>query len=150
MKEKTELLLHMYKTQMENARHSEIQRATVTNFIIAIALAIVAFFQTITDSTSRIILSVGVLILGLYGALTAYKLYERFMYHIHQALEYLRHIDSSVEDMHILSIIKDSERLHEERFSPRWLVRFRLHSAWLGINVLIAGIGLFLFFRAVL
>jgi hypothetical protein len=144
MDEKTELLVRMYEIQMETGRHTEEQRATATNFTILIAFGIITFFQTQSDKSIKIILLVAVIFLGLYGALISYKLYERFMYHIHEAYHFLKAIDSSVKGLDVLPIIDKSEKFHEQKFPPKWLVKFRLHSAWIGINILITAIGIFL------
>ena len=144
MDKKIDFLFRMHEIQMERGRHTEEQRASATNFTILIAFGIVTFFQTQTDIVVQIILSATVIFLGMYGALICYKFYERYMHHTHEAITFLNEIDSLAEGIGLMPIIEKSERFHEKEFSPKWLIRFRLYSAWIGINILITVVGIIL------
>jgi len=46
MAEATDVLLKLWEDQRIQARHTESQRATITNFVILISVAIISFFTT--------------------------------------------------------------------------------------------------------
>ena len=144
MDEKIEILLRFYEIQMGRGKHTEDQRASATNLTMLIAFGIITFFQTQTDITVQIVLAATIIFLGLYGALISYKLYERYMHHTQEAITFVHEIDSLVKGLDIMSIVEKSEGIHAKEFSPKWLIKFRLYSAWIGINILIAVVGIFL------
>ena len=101
MTENADILLQMIQEQWSQARQSESQRATMTNYIIAISSAILGFI--VDKGLVRNIwpLTILLIVLGIYGALFSAKLYERFRHHIHRVDKMMRRLDALYPDAQI-------------------------------------------------
>jgi uncharacterized membrane protein len=132
-----DVVLAYWKDQREQLRQSEIQRATLTNFLLVITAALSALIiqQKFDDFT--IPLCIFVALLGLYGALTVAKYYERAAYHQSQA----RALTSTLATMGALGsddALDKNRASHYERFPI--LHRLRLHHLWVVLHL-----GIFLY-----
>jgi hypothetical protein len=85
-----EILLRMVEENWTHVRHSEDQRATITNLLI-IVVSVIQGILTQTGFTKNILpLTLLLIILGLYGIIATAKLHERSQMHINRARK-LRH-----------------------------------------------------------
>jgi hypothetical protein len=88
MADPTDVLLHLYQEERTQARHTEEQRATLTNIVLIVVAAALAYVTSRTDDVAALIVSVGVMLLGLYGAVATGKYFERWMRHWRRAYAY--------------------------------------------------------------
>ena len=80
-KERLTILWNEYKDQADWQRHNEVQRASLSNIMLVISAALIAFSQR--DPSSRTI-PLFLIVIGVFGVIAVSKYWERFMYHVHQ------------------------------------------------------------------
>lgn len=142
MSDETEILLRLHEDQWTHARHSEDQRATVTNLVITLASAGIAFIAQTGLNPTKLPITVLLIILGLYGAFTSEKLSERSRYHIIRARLLRKRIDELYPDAKIEQLKEEAERYHKNRDS--FLYDFKLHYLWLALHLAISLTGIIL------
>jgi hypothetical protein len=81
MSEKTEVLLQLYAEERAQARQSEDQRAALTNIIIVLVGAGLAFMSQLKLEREALPLSIGMMVIGIFGALACAKYFERWYRH---------------------------------------------------------------------
>jgi hypothetical protein len=138
-----DVTLAYWKEQREQLRQSENQRATLTNYVLAITAAISGFIVQQHFSVRTLGLSILIIAVGLYGALTSAKYHERADYHLFQA----RALTRILIDMGALADSKvtldESRRAHYSKY-PR-LHRVRLNWLWTTLHLGVAVYGVVLF-----
>src|SRR5262249_54402197 len=87
-------------------------------------------------------MSVVVVVIGLYGALSAAKYHERANYHLSQAHALTRALVQSGELPGNQAVLDESRRDHYQQY-PR-LARIRLHWLWTGLHLGVAAYGVVL------
>jgi len=140
MTQPVEALLAQWNEQRQQLRQSETQRATLTNYVLVLASALTGLAVQQHLQARTLPLSALILLIGLYGAVSAAKYHERAEYHVHQA----RAITRALQDLGALPDIRDQlTEARERHYSayPR-LHRIRLHSLWTGLNLAVAALGL--------
>jgi type IV secretory pathway TrbF-like protein len=128
-----------HRTQL---RQSENQRAVLTNYVLAIAAAISGFVIQQHFRAQTLPLSVMVVLIGLYGALTSAKYHERANYHLGQARALTQVLVQS-GNLSDNDAILERFRLDHYQEYPR-LFRLRLHWLWTGLHFGVAVYGLVL------
>jgi fatty-acid desaturase len=125
-------ILAYWKEHREQFRQSETQRSTLTNFLLVITAALSALIVQQKFSVATIPLCVFIILLGLYGALTVAKYYERASYHLSQA----RALTSTLVSMGSLGTEEelDNRRADHYRKFPH-LHRLRLNRLWVALHV---------------
>ena|SRR6185503_6248759 len=117
-KPEVDVLLKLYDEQWTRVRHLENQRATVTNPIVVIASAILGFIVQQGLSVEILPVSLLLVVLGVYGALTSEKYYERIQLCIKRSTLFRDQIDKTYPRINLAQIMKDFNVQHKERF-PR-------------------------------
>jgi hypothetical protein len=135
-KPEIDALLKLYEEQWTQVRHLENQRATVTNLIVVIASAILGFIVQQGLSVEILPISLLLIVLGVYGALTSEKYYERIQLCIKRSTVFRDQIDKIQPEMNLAQIMKDFNTQHKERF-PR-LSKISLRSLWFFLHLAIA------------
>ncbi len=135
MPDDTELLLEFCKQSWADAKQSEDQRATLTNIILTVASAVIVLIVQKGLTKDSIPLSVFLIILGIYGAITSEKLYERHQMHIERARAYRDEICKLHRNVPIHIAKNNADEKHKSSF-PK-LSKIRLHYLWLTLHVLI-------------
>ena len=131
-----DVLLRLYEEQWTQVRHLEEQRATVTNLIVIIASAILGFIVQQGLSVEILPVSLLLIVLGIYGALTSEKYYERIQLCIKRSTVFRDQIDKLQPKMNLSQLMKDFNTQHKERF-PR-LSKISLRSLWFFLHLAIA------------
>jgi len=121
-------------------RHIENQRATITNIVILIVSAILGFIVEKKFSPDLFPLSLLLVILGVYGAITTAKLYERHQFAQARLDHWYKHIDKLHPDAQILHLRDISDAEHRKQY-PR-IAKLRLHRLWIILHVAIALLGI--------
>jgi uncharacterized membrane protein len=139
-KSEVDVFLKLYEEQWTQVRHLENQRATATNFIVVIASAIIGFIVQQGLSVAILPVSLLLIVLGIYGALTSEKYYERIQLCIKRSTVFRDQIDKLQPKMNLAQVMKEYNVQHKERF-PR-LSRISLRSLWLflHLSIMLGGI----------
>ena len=140
--------LQYWKEHREQLRQSENQRAALTNYVLIIVAAISGFIVQQRFGLRTLPLSILIIVVGIYGALTCAKYHERADYHLLQARALTKAlVDSGALANH--NIILEQYR-QEHRGKYPMLQRFRLHQLWTGLHIGIMAYGIMLVIITVL
>ena len=140
MGDNVDILLRFCEEQWTQGRQSETQRATVTNFVITIAAATLTFIGHKGFESASIPLAVFLVVLGLYGATTSMKLYERWHFHMSRARYWRKKIDELDPDAQLIKLKEQADAKHKSKY-PR-LGRLPLNWLWLALHISIASLGI--------
>jgi len=138
----SDILIELCKEQWAQARHTETQRATISNLVILVASGIVAFISQQGLGLRMLPLTLVLIALGLFGSLVTVKLYELFHYHHDKAKAWQKRLD----ELHPTASANNLERAAENEHLRRYPLRrkLRLYALWIVLHVVIAGVGLIL------
>lgn len=140
MSDTTQILIQMMEQQLSQAKQSEDQRSSITNFIILIAAAIQGVLTQTGFTSKSLPLTITLIVVGIFGVIATAKLYERFRYHY----EVMRQIRKKLEELHpdttIRACLDAAWQVHTKKHTvlPS---RIRLHIVWSTLHVLIATLG---------
>lgn len=133
------VMLAYWREHREQMRQSENQRAALTNYILVIVAALTGFLVQQGFKPVTWPLPVLIIVVGVYGAVTAAKYHERADYHLTQArtlttilVEYDALPDSRAR-------LDAARRTHAAAYPH--LHRIRLHHLWTCLHVVIAAYG---------
>jgi hypothetical protein len=135
MSDEAEVLLEMYKVQVQRSEHYEDQRAGVTNLVITLSAALVGL-TTFDQTLSRADFWNGLLIvlIGIFGCIASKLHSSRSRRHGKRAAEYRNALNQLLPDAHI-NLIRD--RIVEEK-TYLYLVWGGLHLAVITIGIVIS------------
>ena len=139
MADKADILLQMIQEQWSQARHSEDQRSTMTNYILIIAGAITAFLVDRNLDETALPLTFFLTALGILGITMSLKFRERFYFHIQRIHHMTLKLDKMYPSIKIFKLYKEADLEHHSKF-PR-LEPFPMYSLWLAIHIAIFVIG---------
>jgi hypothetical protein len=149
MPDSINVLLAMYNEQCTQARHYESQRATVSGFLLAIAAALVGLI-TYDKSITRSDLppAIFLFVLGVFGALSSFKHYERSLRHGKRAQEYREKLNELIPALKINELRVKADGETNSRFKR--LYKLRLHHIWHFLHFMIILMGLWLIVAALI
>jgi hypothetical protein len=134
--------LAYWKEHREQLRQSENQRAVLTNFILVIAAAVSGLVVQQRFSLRTLPLSVLVVVIGLYGALSVAKYHERADYHLSQARALTEALTKSGALADHRALLDQYRQEHYRKY-PR-LHQLRLNWLWIWLHLGVAVYGLVL------
>jgi len=137
MADEVDVLLKFCDEQWTQCRQLETQRALVTNFVITIAAASLAFIGTKGFVEASLPIGGFLIFLGLYGAVTSEKLYERWQFTRNRSRYWRKRIDELKPDTRLLELQNQADREYSHR-----LQHVRLHWLWACLHLSIAVIGM--------
>jgi hypothetical protein len=140
--DETEILLKYCEEHWAQARQSEDQRAVFSNIILLIASAILGILSGKQLHSDVLPLSILLIVLGVFGALTSEKLYERFSYESSRAKIYGDRIFELCPDEK-LDITKRLG-LSDHKKKNSFLYGIHLHYLWLALHVSVSLAGIIL------
>jgi hypothetical protein len=140
MADTTDILMSMIEENWNQVRHSEDQRATITNLLIIVASVIHGVLTQTGFTKSVLPLTLLLIILGLYGIVVSAKLYERTQMLVNRARKFRHRLDELLPDAHLESLKKAADEEHFKRF-PVISQKIRLSRLWLVLHVIIALLG---------
>jgi len=138
----TQVLLNFCDQYWDEIRHTENQRATLTNLIILIASAIVGLIVQKGLGRGFLPLAILLILLGVYGAAMTLKLYERYNFLQTRLEHFYRYIDELHPNSKFLHLRSAAEVEHKGQF-PK-LAKVRVHHLWLALHVAISVSGVVL------
>ena len=145
-----QLIWNQYKDEQDWQRHSESQRATLSQFLLAVSAALLALFpkSPLADDWLIPVFMIGI---GLFGILAILKYRERFLAHVAVAAEYRKVLDAYFEPEDIgqkpqsnLFIQTLEKAIVSHNASKLFVFRanhFRQHWLWVGLFMLIVVLG---------
>lgn len=145
MTDQTDVLLALYAEERTQARHSEEQRATFTNLVLVATAAGLGFIAQRGFHTSALAVTIPMVVIGVGGAVTNAKYFERWLRHWTRANAYR----AQLLELHPeIGVKLQTWSLHDRKGSdgyehdiavrfPR-LSRLRLYKVWVALNVTIA------------
>ena len=134
--DKDELLWGLYEEHVTQARQHENQRERMTALIVAIAAGVVAFASQTDLARSELLLTVPLILLGIFGAAFSRKHYERNRMHVSIAASYLTRLDPEIYGPRQVG-----ESRHKDDPKYRRSYRWRLHHFWEGLSWAVAILG---------
>jgi hypothetical protein len=137
-----ETVLAYWREHREQFRQSENQRAILTNYVLVITAAISGFIVQQHFAVRTLPLSVLIVIIGLYGAVSVAKYHERADYHLFQARALTRVLVETGSLADYDSVLEDFRQQHYRKY-PR-LHRVRLNRLWTGLHLGVALYGVVL------
>ena len=141
--QKISILLNSINRYGNQAIQNENQRATFTNYLIIIFGALQGYIIQRHFDKFSILLSVLMIILGVFGALITAKYYERFREQTTRVgilIEKLKEIEPTIDLNEMESLAKGK---HKNNFPL--LIKIRLNILWLIFYLLLISVGLFNF-----
>ncbi|WP_045875822.1 hypothetical protein [Pseudofrankia sp. DC12] len=138
MSDKSEAILAYWTEQRTQLRQSESQRSSMTNYVLVIAAGLSGLIAQQKYATTTIPLAALIVVVGLYGAITAAKFHERANYHLSQA----RALTKDLKDEGALPATTATPAYRVDHYAkyPR-LSRLRLHWLWTGLHLAVAAYG---------
>lgn len=141
MADAIDVLLDYIQENWTHLRHHETQRATISNLIVIIAVAISGVITQSGYNKNSLPLAFLLIALGIYGAVANAKLYERIQYHSNRANYLWTRLDELCPDAEILKLKTLADTKHREHH-PVLATRIRLHNVWLVLDIFIALLGI--------
>ncbi|MBO4142087.1 hypothetical protein J5U46_18185 [Micromonospora tulbaghiae] len=139
MADQTDVLIQQWLSRWEQIRHSENQRAAMTNIILALAAAGIGFISQKGLVSSVLIVSIALMLLGAFGAVSSAKYYERFRLHLREAGAIRARIDEKYPDLKLGELADSTWREQGVEF-PR-LSKMPLYGLWIALHLGILGSG---------
>ncbi len=134
-----DVLWGMYQEHCTQGRHHEDQRATVTNLVIALAVAMIGLLSYKDLSRTMWPLAVMVLLLGLFGALFSLKHYERFRFHMKCAGEYRDALEVLLPASKLAEHRMNAKTEHGTKYGA--VAAIHLFIFWMLLNLAITTLG---------
>ena len=142
MADDTDVLIMLCEHEWAQAKQSEDQRATISNIVLLVASILIGLVVQSELTREYLPLSAFLIVLGIYGAITSEKLYERHQFHFERARVF-RH---KMIDLHPVTRLTEERQeagiKHALKF-PR-LSKTHLHHLWLILHIGISTVGIIL------
>ncbi|WP_432878951.1 hypothetical protein ACQPYH_32000 [Kribbella sp. CA-245084] len=142
MAESADVVLAYWSEHRQQLRQSESQRAVLTNYVLLITTAVSGFVVQQNFRPSTVALSLFIIVIGIYGAISAAKYHERAEYHLSQARSLTRALVALGALGDHAGALEATREVHRTNY-PR-LSRLRLHKLWTGLHLAIAAYGVVL------
>ena len=109
LKEKKDVWLGLYQEDRNHVRHLEAQRATASNIIVVTTAALIGVMATDDLTCKDWPVSVGLIILGLYGAMFTAVHYESISYYRRRAGEHCDELEALVRERKALKKVQTQQ-----------------------------------------
>ena len=140
MADTTDVLLSLYNDAIAYCRHQEEQRATMTSLILAICAALLGIVGLDDHvSSADLPFAAFLVVLGSFGAVFSAKQYERFDLHQERGKEFRREIERLHPGTGIPSLRKAAAETTKAEHPI--LYPIPLHWFWIGLPLIVAGVG---------
>jgi hypothetical protein len=142
MKCEVEILLKLISDQEALVRHYEDQRAVITNFVLVASSLAIGFLSQKGITRPSLPVAILLIVLGAYGAVTVFKLYERTQFSSAFIKKYRARVDEFYPDAGMARMNDDIRKEHQVRF-PR-ASKLHAHQLWglLHLIIMLTGISL--------
>jgi hypothetical protein len=146
MADKADILTTLYTEERVQARQAEDQRATLTNIIIIVVGAGLAFITNNDIGRLTLAVSIPMTIIGLYGAVSTAKYFERWFRHWNRAYAYQAQLFDLHPDIneklgtYELELVRSRRYPYEREINERFprLSALKLYRLWIGFHCAVA------------
>jgi len=135
-----EVLLRLMESRTGLARHAEDQRATMTNFLVTISGVLVAFVAQQRFSPPTLVISILIVILGLFGVFASLKYAQHFHLHYSASKFYQQRLQLLSPSADIFNVSAQASERNMERY-PFMRKRLSVVYLWLFLHGSICVIG---------
>ncbi|MBM0207250.1 hypothetical protein JNW90_32850 [Micromonospora sp. STR1s_5] len=136
MADEVDVLVQQWLSRWEQIRHSENQRATMTNMLLVLTAAGVGLIAQKGLESGLLLVSGAILLLGAFGAAASLKYYERFRLHLREAGAIRAKIEDKFPGLDLGVLAETTWSEHKAAF-PR-LAKMPLYSLWVALHLGIA------------
>lgn len=141
--DKDEFVWRLYESERDFIKHHENQRTNASNTLAATAAALmVAFTAGPPEVWAHLMISVALMLVGMFGAIFGGKLYQLVQLHANRSYKYLEIINTSFADVDATSI-KNSVKTNQEVKFPR-LSKINLNKIWYNFHIFVFLLGFLL------
>ena len=138
--QKNDLLWNLYLSEREFIQHHENQRTNASNIIGAIAAGLTVALGTDQLNLSvQLIISLLLMILGIFGFSFCSKLYALMKLHAERSYQYLAVLDEEVASVQIAGLKKVADKKYKTKF--RLFSKVPLNRIWTFFHISIFMIG---------
>jgi hypothetical protein len=137
-----DILLKLNEDEWSLIRHYEDQRATVTNFVLAMASLAIGFLVQKGLALDTLPVAILLIVLGVYGAITVAKLYERTQYAAALAKSYMIRLSELYPSIGLEEFKNKVDVKHRSKFPIT--ARLHMHHLWGTLHIVIALVGVVL------
>jgi len=142
-------LWRLYEDHYTQVRHYETQRSTVTNLLLTIGAALLAFITYDKALTrSDVPLTCLLFVIGLFGAAFSLKYHERSSFHYNRLMMYRNKLDDLLSDPGVLQRLREKAEEKQKKEFPRLyegrLKWWKVHRLWVFLHLLVSLFGLVL------
>ena len=134
-----DIVLNEIDRQWSQAKQSEDQRATLSNFIVLIAVAAQGYIIDKDFPKRALVVAVVLMCLGLFGVVATAKYYERFRMSMTRVGRLREKLDGLFPDLKLDVTEALADRRHHSRYP--YLSAVRLHLLWRAIMGSIFALG---------
>jgi hypothetical protein len=130
------------------SRFSPLHLAAITatpkepNIILVITSAVLGLFSQRGLVLEMLPLAIFLIVLGIYGAITSQKYYERHQFHIERTRAWRKRLEELTPKSQINKLREEANAKHSKKFKQ--LEKIHLHSLWLFLHVTITLMGIIL------
>jgi hypothetical protein len=142
MADDSDILLKLFEEEWVQARQAEEQRTAFTNIVLIIASIVLGMISQSSLSKNVLPLTLLLAVLGIYGAVTSQKLYERHRFFVDRSRYWRKKLDELHPKLQIEKLRIEANAEHRKNF-PR-LEKMRLNILWLFLHITIAIAGIVL------
>lgn len=136
-----EVLIRLMESHVAMARHAEDQRATMTNFLFTISGILIAFIVQQRFSPATLIISILIIVLGLFGVFASVKYAQHFHLHYAAGKFFEQRLHLLVPEAGILEGKAQSREQNSKRY-PFMRKRISVVAFWLFLHSSICVIGI--------
>ena len=136
-----EVLVKAFEESMTSARQAEDQRATITNFLVTIAAALLAFIVQKDFSPATLALSLFIIAIGLFGMLASIKFAQHYHVHWTRADLFQKRLDELCPEAQLETIRNKGSETNQSRY-PILRRRIPILYLWLILHTTIAVLGI--------
>lgn len=132
-----EILLQYWLDQRQQARQTEEHRATAAGLVLVLAAAALSYVSQRGLEPSVLPVTIGMAILGAYGAAITLKYYERYQLHLAVAHELTLLLGQSTSAPPLLEIIEKNRRVGAGQRLFGWIGKAHLYQYWIALYAIV-------------
>ena len=142
LRDEADIQIQIWREQRDKAKQCEDQRALITNIVLVLASAGIGLVvQHGVKDRAMLLVSISLVLLGGYGAITSLKYRERYAYHNAQAKVIVRRLDEMYPALHWEADRDKAINQHGERKGYVKISRLSLSGLWVSMHAAISVIG---------
>lgn len=140
MSETTDILINAADREFAQAKQSEDQRSSITGLIVVVASAIQGGLTQTGLNKNALPLTITLSLLGIFGMLVSFKLYERFRRHVRYGFLIRKRLEELHPETQLSALLETTRKQQQTEFP---LLRgLRLYILWMALHCIIMILGI--------